>query len=153
MATAKEKGIRSEVIDCIIKNKALTSVSESVPAKLPTEIRISAMFCALCARVFRCMAAYTLLSVVHDSRRLKKQTKTTQPLPKKNKTLSVCEFDHGPFKQFVLTIQNCKIWALVKILNECVARLETDTGIITATLHKVAEDFKYVHSISSLGLC
>lgn len=34
-----------------------------------------------------------------------------------------------------------------------VTRLTTDTGIITANLHKVAEDFQYVHSISSLGLC
>lgn len=29
----------------------------------------------------------------------------------------------------------------------------TDTGLITANLHKVGEDFKYVHSILSLGLC
>lgn len=36
------------------------------------------------------------------------------------KTLSVCEFDHGPFIQFVHTLQNCKIWALPKILNKTI---------------------------------
>lgn len=37
--------------------------------------------------------------------------------------------------------------------NKTVTRLTTETGIVTANLHKVAEDCKYVHSISSLGLC
>lgn len=50
MAFAKGKGIRTEVIDCIKKkNKiksSLTSVSESVLVKIPTEIRISALSCA-----------------------------------------------------------------------------------------------------------
>lgn len=33
-----------------------------------------------------------------------------------------------------------------------VTRLTTETGMITK-VHKMVEDFKYVHSISGLGLC
>lgn len=99
MAFVKGKGIRVEVTDCIKKRRrkkkksSLISVSESVLVKIPTKLRISAMFC-------RSM-------VFHDSH-------------SKKKTLSVCEFDHGPFKQFVHMLQNCKIWTLLKILNETI---------------------------------
>lgn len=52
---------------------------------MPTKIRINAVFCELCARLYRCMVADTLECL---------------PL---NQTVKkyVCEIDHGPFKQFV----------------------------------------------------
>lgn len=73
------KGIRTEVTDCIKKKKksksSLTSVSESVLVKIPTKIRISAMLCALCARVCRCMVVYTVAKNSHGKKKKSKKVK------------------------------------------------------------------------------
>lgn len=55
----------------------------------------------------------------------------------------------------LFTLQNGKLWLLPKIQNETLKcyKCETERGIITAHLHKVDEDFRYLHSISSLRLC
>lgn len=39
---------------------------------------------------------------------------TFECLPMIHTVKNVCEFDHGPFEQFVHTLQNCKKWALPK---------------------------------------
>lgn len=112
-------------------------MSEGVLIKIPTKISISAVFHSVCKQV----GAW-------------QQTPKVCPWFTPFKTVSACVFDHGPFKQFVHMLQNCKIWALPKNIewnNKLL--LDWRTSIVTANLHKVAEDFKYVHSISSQGLC
>lgn len=86
------------------------------------------MFCELCARDF---SAHSWVFAL-ESHSLK---------TKQQKKLLVCEFDHGPFKQFVHMLQNCKIWALPKFFW---MKLLADWQL------KLAEDLKYVHSVSGL---
>lgn len=48
MAFAKVKGVRIEVYEY----NSLISLFKGLLLKMPTKIRISAMFCELCARVY-----------------------------------------------------------------------------------------------------
>lgn len=58
------------------------------------------MFCELCASEVTCTLVFLPLNQTVKNKQIKEKKRL------------VCEFDHGPFKQFVHMLQNCKIWAL-----------------------------------------
>ena len=107
-------------------------MSESVLVKTPTKIRISAMFCALCARVCRCMVAYTVAKNSHGKKNKIEKVKPCLIVSLIMVPLNSLFIHHKTAK--------CGHYQKKKKVNETVARLRSETGIITANLHKVAED-------------